>query len=180
MVPFGTELRRFERAAEARLAAERPVRSAACRTTKPLLNRSWGAGAAPPSACPSRTCQTRSGAKSCKPSPGLIRGGLCRWKILRHQPIESTLPFPGEVDELHLDCSLLGAPFFVLPSYRDIEWLEIVSEVTWQPCENAPPLASHGRPGPRPACSRISRQARTRRIRPWHSRLRVPLVAAVG
>jgi hypothetical protein len=63
---------------------------------------------------------------------------LCRWKILRHQPIESTLPFPGEVDELHLDCSLLGAPFFVLPSYRDIEWLEIVSEVTWQPCENAP------------------------------------------
>jgi hypothetical protein len=66
-------------------------------------------------------------------------GGSCRWKFLRHQePIEGSLPHSGEVDESHLDCSLLRVPFGVLPSYRDIEWLEVLCEITWQPYKKAP------------------------------------------
>jgi hypothetical protein len=42
------------------------------------------------------------------------------------------------VDDSTLDCSLLSAPFYVQPSYRDIEWLEIPAEVTWRRYENAP------------------------------------------
>ena len=58
-------------------------------------------------------------------------GGLCRWKILRHrEPVPGSLPHPGDLDESHLDCSLLHEPFYVLPSYHDIEWLEIPSQIT--------------------------------------------------
>jgi hypothetical protein len=66
-------------------------------------------------------------------------GGRCRWKILRdEEPISGSLPHPGEVDESELDCSLLSAPFYVQPGYRDIEWLEIPAEITWQRYEKAP------------------------------------------
>ncbi len=33
---------------------------------------------------------------------------------------------------------LIQAPYFVLPEYRDIEWLEIPAEIRWQAYENAP------------------------------------------
>ena len=70
---------------------------------------------------------------------GALPGGMCRWKILRDpDPVLGWLPHPGEVDESHLGCSLLQAPYFVLPEYRDIEWLEIPAEIRWQLYENAP------------------------------------------
>ncbi len=68
----------------------------------------------------------------------------CTWKLVGNpEPCPGHLPIePPLRQQSHLDDGWLLAPFFLLPNYSDVEWLEVPARARWQPHPKLEPVTS--------------------------------------